>query len=307
MKRFFAVVLLLAISSTANAEPIKFTAGSRVGEILEFIVSCAGFAGVRYDEGAEPARFERLGSTVTVEGCKGDREFREAIGKILPIVYSPYLDLEGNLHIKLIAPRPRTVVPDPDYERPAQLAVQPIYPYRNDFWMQPTPHGLTTQQRSEWYRLRRMRPDYDPCMYGDYGCDYSGGVSVTRTGMVYGPSLPYMVPLNEGSMKTTGDTRGVELYVEGCYVGGANQFDSWWDQKAPLLSGHALTITARKKDRAYSRTTVVPNVWSGRIAGNRHLPFTIDDYYFSDKESFPFDGKAMETACRNSPLATSIR
>ncbi|MBX4186745.1 MAG: hypothetical protein KW802_00580 [Candidatus Doudnabacteria bacterium] len=78
----------------------------------------------------------------------------------------------------------------PNSESRHSVAQRPAYTTRDepDFWLRPTPEGLTQQEQSEWYRLRRMRPDYDPCDYGDYGCDYGGygSLQITRTGL-YSP------------------------------------------------------------------------------------------------------------------------
>jgi len=179
----------------------------------------------------------------------------------------------------------------------------------------------------EMYRRRRSLPGYNPCFYGDYGCEsflakqnrfaygsigYPAAVGYGAVGYMQPGTVGYVDPFYAevsrtvrnrgtiGGLKTQGRTKGVEIYLRGCYIGAANQIDGIVDQKVPLIAGEYADLTAvRISDghyytwpvRAYSQA-------ENEVVGGRHMTIVITDDHF--KEQRVFDQSTVKKDCEAS-------
>lgn len=138
--------------------------------------------------------------------------------------------------------------------------------------------------------------------FGNYG-GYANPAYGTYGG--YGPYEAeawrrFFITGDEGAMKTKGDTKGVALYARGCYIGDADQLDSWYNQKSAQYAGQAVKIMAVKDGRGFHRTVRFPSEAQARAVGMQHLTFTIHDDYFKGSGSYAFSQRAADAECRAS-------
>lgn len=139
---------------------------------------------------------------------------------------------------------------------------------------------------------------------GGVGYGYPGaGVGYGVGGGYYNPYLAeyarnFELRGDTGVLRSTGDTKGVRLYVNGCYIGEANQIDSWFDQKAATLSDEAVVVTSVKDGEAFDRTIVFPSRARGQAVDMDHITLGIEDKYFKAEEGgYRFDPEAAKAAC----------
>jgi len=174
-----------------------------------------------------------------------------------------------------------------------------------------------SQEEREAYRMRRGRPGYDPCLYGDGGCTVSGtGLPHSEYG---GSTYAYerggrTIPLpawwresqrnfvnrgEQGGLKTQGDTKGVLIFARGCFVADAEEIDSPTNQKAAIPAGDAITFTAvRVKDwKAYDLPVRPASQAVNESVGARHLTLNIRKQLFDAPGSRTFDLATAKSAC----------
>jgi hypothetical protein len=226
----------------------------------------------------------------------------------------PKEELEERLQQLREPPQPAPIMKRPVLDVPQIAQLEPIQPMACDqrSWMAWF-YEQATHAQQEWFRTRRERLDYNPYFFGDRDCRYITPIySYRGVGLYNGvsvlpsPYYPAVFPqLGQGSIKTSGDVRDVELFVEGCYIGDAASFNNWFNQKSSAVANVPLQITARRRDgRAFSRTVLLSSILQNWATGARHLPFGIEDYKFEEAGSFLFDEEtsaSMDEQCRASP------
>lgn len=126
---------------------------------------------------------------------------------------------------------------------------------------------------------------------------YWGGGCYGSLGYGY-PYSPYCQPLwPEGAIKTSGDVRDTDLWLNGCYAGDAGSFDNRWNQKLAASAGGMIVVTVRRKsdNQSYQTPIRLTSEWLNRYVGGRHLPFRVNKL---DLDSgVPFDREAAIAEC----------
>ncbi len=160
---------------------------------------------------------------------------------------------------------------------------------------------------ADWVLARNRpicAPPAPPMMNYGYGA-YVG--QPYPVGMAYGAMMPYGYPFyqpmfREGGIKTEGDVRGTDLWINGCYAGKAGAFDSPWNQKLAAHAGAFLVITVRriKDNQSYETPTRVTSEWLNRYVGARHLPFAVNKEDLDRGQAFNRDEAKL--ACEHSPI-----
>ncbi len=133
--------------------------------------------------GLKVAFDDPIPDTDTWTGELTDVPVATAFEKVLPAGYEAIPDANFTIHVRRKA-SPLSALPTPV----APLAVPSTQPLYGDtrswvLWARTASH-----EDREAFRLRRMRPDYDPCIYGDAGCDrnyYNGRLPVVAGGIGY--------------------------------------------------------------------------------------------------------------------------
>jgi hypothetical protein len=100
-----------------------------------------------------------------------------------------------------------------------------------------------------------------------------------------------------GGLKTQGETKGVDVYLRGCFIAAANQIDGKFDQKVPMVAGEAVTLTVvRLEDfQSYDWVIRAPSQAENEVVGARHMTLRIDDAYFNS--GTPFDRQKAAKEC----------
>lgn len=139
--------------------------------------------------------------------------------------------------------------------------------------------------------------------YGGYYNPPFGGYGYGGAGYGYGAYEAeswrrFFITGSEGAMKTKGDTKEVALFARGCYIGDADQLDSWYNQKSAQYAGQAVKVTAVKDGRAFNRTIRFPSEAEARAVGMQHITFTIRNSYF--ESGYVFNESRADAECRAS-------
>ncbi len=107
---------------------------------------------------------------------------------------------------------------------------------------------------------------------------------------------------NTVGLKTQGQTSGVEIYVRGCYIGNADQIDGVFNQKAPLIAGRAIELTAVRvsDDKSYTWTVRPESDSQGRAVGARHMTLVVSKKRLDQ-------GRRFDRAAADRMCAASVR
>ncbi len=146
MKRLLSLSTLFVLGLTVNSHAAQpQTISTTIGEAVNFVVVCAGFNGVVYEQGAR-IQNQKLAVPAKIEKCDAN-----AIGNFLPGLYVAQLDDQNVLHIRLAQAATGTS------PAPAQSTTFLGLPVAADGTVT-LPNGTTTS-RSNLETALRINPD----------------------------------------------------------------------------------------------------------------------------------------------------
>lgn len=255
----FVVLALGSLASVAEAQNISatFTANSfERSEILWAMCRDNGY-NLMFPKGM---RTNELGKSNAIN--LKDTPFQDALDKVMEgSGFQARLDVEKQTVFVSSASSPeQPIAQQPQVQRAVQYQApvpaaqfQVPVPGVPDFYQMPA---------SEQFRLRRLRPDYDPCEFSDPGCNFGYDSRAFGLGSYGGNSYGYGFynPLlirdfsNQekfGLLKIDGPERflqQVRVVVDGRDLGVGSKANSWWNDSIILPSGsHVVEFVRESK------------------------------------------------------------
>lgn len=299
MKR---VIIILAVAFTmfgfgtptfAQSE-MTISKGTSVADALNAVSGRGHSEGIAFDASLDGLVLDH---DVSIE--KSDSNLA-AFRKVLSNTLEAYADRDGIVHIKTrgvaiptgglqqqFAPAPAAFLTFPFYD--ANAAARKA--------IADAPTMAAANAALAQLSIRQPR-DYDP------GLSYGGSYSFSRFDGFgsYGQYNPFYTFLPEGAIRTNGHVKGTDLWINGCYVGGANQFDSFWNQKLAAHANEMITVTVRriKDNRSYDLPTRLTPDFIAQMVGGRHLPLTVNEADLERGKTF--DLETARIACASSSI-----